>query len=161
MFRTRTHVWQLFACSSRSCLHLLIYIYFSFFFTYKNSMLRITTCTHWITCTGVIRRSGMVPLVGMRVNWRRLWENICLTFLKNNLTYFISWWVKVPVLCYNVVWCLEYGLGCACSAVVWSYMLLNPFDYFICSFYFLYILCLRGNILFLASVIWTYMLVSL
>jgi hypothetical protein len=52
------------------------------------------------------------------------------------------------------------GLGCTCSAVVWSYMLLNPFDYFICSFYFVYILCLQGIILFLASVIWTYMLVT-
>lgn len=120
MFRTRTNVWQLFACSSSPCLHFGVNEYYFFFlllfcFTFENSMSRITTCTRWITCTGVIRRSGMVPLVGMRVNWRRLWENICLTFLKNNLTYFISWWVKVPVLCYKVVWYLEY---LACGALV-------------------------------------------
>lgn len=114
IFWTRTKGWQLFICSFSKCLHfrcwwlLKVTFFFFYFILLKNSMLKITTCTHWITCTGVLRKCGMVSLVGMLVNWRRLWEDICLTFLKNNQTCFISWWVKVPALCYKVVWCLEY-----------------------------------------------------
>lgn len=99
------------------------------FYTSKNSMSKITTCTRWITCTGVPRKFGMVSLVGMPVNWRRLWESICLTFLTNNQTCFISLWVKVTALCYMVVSCLESGLGFLVQ-LLFGHVLVIPFFFF-------------------------------
>lgn len=123
-------------------------------------MSKITTCTRWITCTGVPRKFGMVSLVGMPVNWRRLWESICLTFLTNNQTCFISLWVKVTALCYMVVSCLESGLGFLVQ-LLFGHVLVTPFFffYFICFVNLSVCITSQGNMFFLGFVIWTYVLV--
>lgn len=123
-------------------------------------MSKITTCTRWITCTGVPRKFGMVSLVGMPVNWRRLWESICLTFLTNNQTCFISLWVKVTALCYMVVSCLESGLGFLVQLLFGHVLVISFFFFFFICFVSLSVyITSQGNMFFLGSVIWTYLLV--
>ena len=68
---------------------------FSLWFNYGCSMWKIIIYIHWITCIGELQKCGMVSLEKMPANWKRPCESIYQSFLKNSLTCFISWWVKV------------------------------------------------------------------
>lgn len=78
-----------------------------------ESMLRITTCIHWITCTGVLQKFGMGFQEKMPWSLKKPWRSICQTYLKNILTCFISLWVTTSLsfiivesmLCYGQIQC--------------------------------------------------------
>ena len=68
-----------------------------------DSMLRTTICTLWTTCTGVLRRCGMVSLERTPWSWKQLWKSICQTCLMSSPTCFISLWVTMACTSTNFI----------------------------------------------------------